>query len=175
MNEKRNKLTALTVSAILAAAALAASFFERTLTAGLPLPPGVKPGLSNVAVTFACAALGLPYALAVTAIKAGFTLLTAGFSALISKGSLASDSGRLLSRLAFGAAVFTACWLTVRGCAGKRLLWSLLCGGILCACALLSALLPGTAEFHPAAVCGISALAAGIGAVLGSRQKRKIL
>ena len=104
-----------------------------------------------------------------------FTLLTAGFSALISKGSLASDSGRLLSRLAFGAAVFTACWLTVRGCAGKRLLWSLLCGGILCACALLSALLPGTAEFHPAAVCGISALAAGIGAVLGSRQKRKIL
>ena len=104
-----------------------------------------------------------------------FTLLTAGFSALISKGSLASDSGRLLSRLAFGAAVFTACWLTVRGCAGKRLLWSLLCGGILCACALLSALLPGTAEFHPAAVCGISALAAGIGAVLGSRQKRRIL
>lgn len=104
-----------------------------------------------------------------------FTLLTAGFSALISKGSLASDSGKLLSRLAFGAAVFTACWLTVRGCAGKRLLWSLLCGGILCACALLSALLPGTAEFHPAAVCGISALAAGIGAVLGSRQKRKIL
>jgi len=104
-----------------------------------------------------------------------FTLLTAGFSALISKGSLASDSGRLLSRLAFGAAVFTACCLTVRGCAGKRLLWSLLCGGILCACALLSALLPGTAEFHPAAVCGISALAAGIGAVLGSRQKRKIL
>lgn len=104
-----------------------------------------------------------------------FTLLTAGFSALISKGSLASDSGRLMSRLAFGAAVFTACWLTVRGCAGKRLLWSLLCGGILCACALLSALLPGTAEFHPAAVCGISALAAGIGAVLGSRQKRKIL
>lgn len=104
-----------------------------------------------------------------------FTLLTAGFSAMISKGSLASDSGRLLSRLAFGAAVFTACWLTVRGCAGKRLLWSLLCGGILCACALLTALLPGTAEFHPAAVCGISTLAAGIGAVLGSRQKRRIL
>lgn len=94
MNEKRNKLTALTVSAILAAAALAASFFERTLTAGLPLPPGVKPGLSNVAVMFACAVLGLPSALAVTAIKAGFTLLTAGPTA-----ALLSLCGGLLSAL----------------------------------------------------------------------------
>ena len=94
MNEKRQKLTALTVSAILAAAALAASFFERTLTAGLPLPPGVKPGLSNVAVTFACAVLGLPYALAVTLIKAGFTLLTAGPAA-----ALLSLCGGLLSVL----------------------------------------------------------------------------
>ena len=70
MNEKRNKLTALTVSAILAAAALAASFFERTLTAGLPS------------------------ALAVTAIKAGFTLLTAGPTA-----AMLSLCGGLLSAL----------------------------------------------------------------------------
>ena len=94
MNEKHRKLTALTVSAILAAAALAASFFERTLTAGLPLPPGVKPGLSNVAVMFACAVLGLPSALAVTLIKAGFTLLTAGPTA-----ALLSLCGGLLSVL----------------------------------------------------------------------------
>ena len=94
MNEKHRQLTALTVSAILAAAALATSFFERALTAGLPLPPGVKPGLSNVAVTFACAVLGLPYALAVTSIKAGFTLLTAGPTA-----ALLSLCGGLLSVL----------------------------------------------------------------------------
>ena len=94
MNERRKQLTALTGSAILAAAALAASFFERTLTAGLPLPPGVKPGLSNVAVMFACAVTGLPSALAVTAIKAGFTMLMAGPTA-----ALLSLCGGLLSAL----------------------------------------------------------------------------
>lgn len=94
MNERRKRLTALTGSAILAAAALAASFFERTLTAGLPLPPGVKPGLSNMAVMFACAVMGLPSALAVTAIKAGFTLMIAGPTA-----GLLSLCGGLLSTL----------------------------------------------------------------------------
>ena len=81
MNDKRRKLTSLTVSALLAAAALAMSFFERLLTAGLPLPPGVKPGFSNIAVLFACAAVGLPCALFIIIIKAGFAFLTAGATA----------------------------------------------------------------------------------------------
>ena len=95
MNEKRKKLTKLAVAAMLAAAALAMSFLETTLTAGLPLPPGVKPGFSNIAVLFACASLGLPSALSVAAVKAGFTLLTAGPTA-----SLLSLCGGLLSVLA---------------------------------------------------------------------------
>ena len=74
-------MTRLTVTAMLAAAALAMSFFERLLTAGLPLPPGVKPGFSNIAVLFACAAVGLPCALFIVVIKAGFAFLTAGATA----------------------------------------------------------------------------------------------
>lgn len=81
MNEKHRKLTKLAVTAMLAAAALAVSFFEHTLTAGLPLPPGVKPGFSNIAVLFACAALGLPAALFLAVIKAGFSLLLSGATA----------------------------------------------------------------------------------------------
>ena len=81
MNDKHRRLTKLAVTAMLAAAALAMSFFENTLTAGLPLPPGVKPGFSNVAVLFACAALGLPHALALALVKAGFAFLTAGAAA----------------------------------------------------------------------------------------------
>ena len=81
MNEKHRKLTKLAVTALLAAAALAMSFFESALTAGLPLPPGVKPGFSNIAVLFACAALGLPGALFLALIKAGFALLLSGAAA----------------------------------------------------------------------------------------------
>ena len=81
MKENHRKLTRLAVTAMLAAVALAMSFFERTLTAGLPLPPGVKPGLGNIAVMFACAAVGLPAALLIVAVKAGFTLLAFGAAA----------------------------------------------------------------------------------------------
>ena len=94
MDDKRRRLRTLTVSALLAAAALVMSFFERLLTAGLPLPPGVKPGFSNIAVMFACAAVGLPCALFIIIIKAGFAFLTAGGVA-----ALLSLCGGLLSAL----------------------------------------------------------------------------
>ena len=94
MNDQRRRLRTLTVSALLAAAALAMSFFERLLTAGLPLPPGVKPGFSNIAVLFACAAVGLPCALFIVLVKAGFAFLTAGGVA-----ALLSLCGGLLSTL----------------------------------------------------------------------------
>ena len=68
----------LTLTGICAAAALAVSFFEHILTAALPLPPGVKPGLSNIVVMFVCFSLGLPSALAVAAIKSGFICLMSG-------------------------------------------------------------------------------------------------
>ena len=73
------KKTALT--GIFAALTLALSFIERIICAALPLPPGVRPGLSNVAVMFTCAALGLPFALGIILIKAGFIALTSGAAA----------------------------------------------------------------------------------------------
>lgn len=102
MNDKRRRLTTMTVSALLAAAALAMSFFERLLTAGLPLPPGVKPGFSNIAVLFACAAVGLPCALFIVLIKAGFAFLTAGATA-----GFLSLCGGLLSALVMFALLKT--------------------------------------------------------------------
>ena len=63
---------------ITAAAVLAVSFFEHTLTAALPLPPGVKPGLSNIIVMFVCFTMGLPCALITAAIKSGFVFLVSG-------------------------------------------------------------------------------------------------
>ena len=98
MTEKHRRLTKLTVTAMLAAAALAMSFFENTLTAGLPLPPGVKPGFSNIAVLFACASLGLPGALFLALIKAGFALLVSGAAA----GFLSLCGGLLSTLVMFG-------------------------------------------------------------------------
>ena len=86
------KKTALT--GMLAALTLALSFIERLLCASLPLPPGVRPGLSNVAVMFTCVALGLPFALAIILIKAGFVLLISGTYA-----GIISVSGGVLSVL----------------------------------------------------------------------------
>lgn len=63
---------------IFAAAALAVSFAERSLTAVLLLPPGIKPGLSNIIVMFVCFTAGLPSALLLAAIKSGFTALVSG-------------------------------------------------------------------------------------------------
>ena len=94
MNEKHRKLTRLTLTALLAAAALAVSFLERLLTAGLPFPPGIKPGLSNIIVMFACSAVGLPCALAIALIKSGFVFLLSGAAA-----GFISVSGGLLSTL----------------------------------------------------------------------------
>lgn len=63
---------------ILSAQALAVSFIEKLITAALPLPPGIKPGLSNIVTMFAVSALGLPYGLAVVALKAAFAFLISG-------------------------------------------------------------------------------------------------
>ena len=81
MNTRNDSLSAAKKTALtgmFAALTLALSFIERMLCAALPLPPGVRPGLSNVAVMFTCAALGLPFALGIILVKAGFIALTNG-------------------------------------------------------------------------------------------------
>lgn len=89
---KPTQKTALT--GILSALTLALSFIERLLSASLPLPPGVRLGLSNVIVMFSCVALGLPFALGIVVIKAGFVFLTSGVY-----GGLISLTGGVLSVL----------------------------------------------------------------------------
>jgi heptaprenyl diphosphate synthase len=81
--------------AVLCAQAIALNFFE-SLIPELPfLPPGAKPGLSNIITMFAAASLGLPQALIITAAKSLFAFATRGFTAFIM-----SISGGVLSCLA---------------------------------------------------------------------------
>ena len=154
----------MTVSALLAAAALALSFFERLLTAGLPLPPGVKPGLSNIAVMFACAAVGLPAALMITAAKAGFAFLYSGAAAgLLSLcgGALSATTMFFLLRLPRERMTYTgisavsaaahnlgqllAASLLAGGAVYLSYLPVLLAGGVVCGCVtgvILNAVMP---------------------------------
>ncbi len=89
------RISRVALLGVTAAAALAVSFFEHTLTAALPLPPGVKPGLSNIIVMFVCYTLGLPSAMLICAVKSGFICLVSGVS-----GGFISLCGGLLSTAA---------------------------------------------------------------------------
>lgn len=103
--KKTSAARRVALTGVLAAAALTAALIERAFCAALPLPPGVRPGLSNVAVTIACAGLGFPYAAGIAAIKSLFTLLTAGPTAgLLSfaGGALSVTAAALLLRYAKG-------------------------------------------------------------------------
>ena len=71
---------------LLSALALALSFLEGLLP---PLPvPGARLGLSNLVIMYALSALGLPSALAITAVKAVFVLLVRGRVSFIAVGIL---------------------------------------------------------------------------------------
>ncbi|HOU09459.1 MAG TPA: Gx transporter family protein [Clostridiales bacterium] len=90
---------------ILGAQALVLSYLESLIPAMPGLPPGAKPGFSNIVNMFAAARLGLPQALAIVLVKALFAFVTRGWAA-----ALMSFSGGLLS-----TAVMYALWR-----AGKR-------------------------------------------------------
>lgn len=92
---KKNPVFKTALAAILCAQALALSFLEGLLPPVPWLPPGAKPGFSNIITMFAAGSLGLPWALTVTLIKGGFVFVTRGFTA-----SLMSLSGGILSALA---------------------------------------------------------------------------
>lgn len=66
---------------ILCAQAIALSWLEGLLPAIPWLPPGAKPGFSNIVTMFAAGSLGLPQALTITVIKALFAFLTRGATA----------------------------------------------------------------------------------------------
>lgn len=77
---------------VLSAEALALSFLENLIPAMPGLPPGAKPGFSNIVTMFTAGTMGFPAALAVTVIKSLFAFITRGATA-----GLMSISGGLLS------------------------------------------------------------------------------
>lgn len=83
---------------ILCAQAIALSFLENLIPALPFLPPGAKPGFSNIVTMFAVLTMGLPQALCITLFKALFALLTRGVTAFIM-----SLAGGVLSTLVMWA------------------------------------------------------------------------
>ena len=79
---------------ILGAQALALSFLENLIPALPGLPPGAKPGFSNIVTMYTVSALGIGEALYITLIKALFAGLTRGPTAFFM-----SFAGGLLSTL----------------------------------------------------------------------------
>lgn len=92
---KKKHIFTLALSGILCAEAIALSFIEGLLPAIPFLPPGAKPGLSNIVTMFAASCIGLPEALLITLIKSLFVFVTRGAVA-----AAMSFSGGLLSTLA---------------------------------------------------------------------------
>lgn len=94
---KQRNLQHLTVTALLAALALALSFLEGLLP---PLPiPGARLGLANVTVMFALTTLSVPCAAAITVAKALFALFRGPTAFLMSAaGSLAALALMWLTR-----------------------------------------------------------------------------
>lgn len=90
---KRTKTEKVALYGILGALALALSAAEGFLVPALPfLPPGAKPGLSNIVTMFAASCVGVPATIYVVLIKAGFAFITRGATAF-----LMSLSGGILS------------------------------------------------------------------------------
>lgn len=90
----QSKAKKIAVCGLLGALALVLSLLEGMLPPLPGLPPGAKPGLSNIVTMFAAGSLGLPYALAVALLKGGFAFLSRGVTA-----GLMSLSGGVLSTL----------------------------------------------------------------------------
>lgn len=87
------KLTGrVALGGLLGALVLSFSFLEGMLPPLPGMPPGARLGLSNIVTMYAAGSLGLPFALALAAIKAGAAFLGRGVTA-----GMMSLSGGLLS------------------------------------------------------------------------------
>lgn len=92
---KKSLVYKTALSAILCALALALSFLESLLPPIPFLPPGAKPGFSNIIIMFSAGSLGLPQTLMIVLIKGGFAFVTRGVTA-----GIMSLSGGILSAAA---------------------------------------------------------------------------
>ncbi len=98
---KKNIAYKTALGAILCALAVALNFLEGLLPAMPFLPPGAKPGLSNIITMFAAGSLGLPQALIIALVKGGFTFVSRGAAASamsLAGGLLSAFAGWLLLR-----------------------------------------------------------------------------
>lgn len=75
---KKNPAFKAALGGILCAEAIALSWLEGLIPVLPFMPPGAKPGFSNIVTMFTASALGLPAALTVTAAKALFAFVTRG-------------------------------------------------------------------------------------------------
>ena len=91
INKKSSRVALL---GVLGAEALALSFLEIFIPAVPGLPPGAKPGFSNIVTMFTASTMGLCSALAITLIKSIFAFIARGVTA-----GLMSGAGGLLSTL----------------------------------------------------------------------------
>ncbi len=73
----------MALTGVLGAQALALSWLESLLPAFPFLPPGFKPGLSNIVIMFSVSQCGIPASLFLVLIKAGFALITRGATAAL--------------------------------------------------------------------------------------------
>ena len=81
MNKTNSIAYKTALCGILCAQALALSWLENLLPALPYMPPGAKPGFSNIVTMFTAGSIGLGPTMAVTIIKAGFAFLTRGATA----------------------------------------------------------------------------------------------
>ncbi len=92
---KKNPVYKIALHAILCALALSVAFLEGLIPPVPFLPPGAKPGFSNIITMFTAGSLGLPSALTVALVKGCFAFVTRGVTA-----GIMSISGGLLSAIA---------------------------------------------------------------------------
>lgn len=80
---KSKNVRRIALAGILGAQALALAWLESLLPAFPFLPPGAKPGLSNIVTMFTVSTLGLADAVFIVVIKAAFAGVTRGFTAFM--------------------------------------------------------------------------------------------
>lgn len=93
----KSKTLNITTIGLLGAVAIIISAFESTIPPLPMMPPGAKPGFSNIVTMYACVFLGLPAGLTVALVKSLFVGATRGMTAF-----LMSISGGLLSAAVMG-------------------------------------------------------------------------
>ena len=95
MNTKKSTAKKVAFLGIMGALALALSFLESLIPPLPGLPPGAKPGFSNVVTMFLASSYGIADAFYITILKALFAGITRGTTAMFM-----SAAGGLLSTLA---------------------------------------------------------------------------